>query len=116
MRQRMGYVFQGAALFDSLTVWENVVISLYEHGERNEQVLDAEARRVLSAVRLLPELTDNGSPAYKRIRHSSGQKTIGPFRRHEKTCGRGARIGRKPAIYFLLPAHHRTGPRNIRAN
>lgn len=66
MRQRMGYVFQGAALFDSLTVWENVVISLYEHGERNEQVLDAEARRVLSAVRLLPELTDNGSPAYEK--------------------------------------------------
>ncbi|MFM2134320.1 MAG: hypothetical protein RL156_1601 [Bacteroidota bacterium] len=66
MRQRMGYVFQGAALFDSLTVWENVVISLYEHGERNEKVLDAEARRVLSAVRLLPELTDNGSPAYEK--------------------------------------------------
>jgi len=66
MRQRMGYVFQGAALFDSLTVWENIVISLYEHGTRDEKLLDAEARRVLSAVRLLPELTESGSAAYEK--------------------------------------------------
>lgn len=66
MRQRMGYVFQGAALFDSLTVWENIVISLYEHGQRDEKLLDAEARRVLSAVRLLPELAENGSAAYEK--------------------------------------------------
>lgn len=66
MRQRMGYVFQGAALFDSLTVWENIVISLYEHGQRDEKLLDAEARRVLSAVRLLPELDESGSAAYEK--------------------------------------------------
>lgn len=66
MRQRMGYVFQGAALFDSLTVWENIVISLYEHGQRDEKLLDAEARRVLSAVRLLPELAESGSAAYEK--------------------------------------------------
>ncbi len=66
MRQRMGYVFQGAALFDSLTVWENVVISLYEHGERNDEVLDAEARRVLSAVGLIPDIKESGSMAFER--------------------------------------------------
>ncbi len=66
MRRRMGYVFQGAALFDSLTVWENIVISLYEHGERNEKILDDEARRVLSAVGLIPDLKENGSANYER--------------------------------------------------
>ena len=32
VRRRIGYVFQGAALFDSLTVWENVVFYHLEHG------------------------------------------------------------------------------------
>jgi phospholipid/cholesterol/gamma-HCH transport system ATP-binding protein len=31
LRQRMGFVFQGAALFDSLTVYENVAYPLREH-------------------------------------------------------------------------------------
>ena len=30
IRQKIGYVFQGAALFDSMTVYQNVIISLYE--------------------------------------------------------------------------------------
>jgi phospholipid/cholesterol/gamma-HCH transport system ATP-binding protein len=55
MRRKIGYVFQGAALFDSMTVWENVVLGLYEHGERNTTTLDGEVRRVLAAVGLLPE-------------------------------------------------------------
>lgn len=55
MRRSIGYVFQGAALFDSLTVFDNVVISLVEHGERRQDVLEAEARRVLTAVGLLPD-------------------------------------------------------------
>jgi phospholipid/cholesterol/gamma-HCH transport system ATP-binding protein len=55
MRRKIGYVFQGAALFDSMTVWENVVLGLYEHGERRQHILDGEARRVLSAVGLLPD-------------------------------------------------------------
>ena len=32
LRQKMGMVFQSAALFDSLRVWENVGFSLLEHG------------------------------------------------------------------------------------
>lgn len=35
-RKKIGYVFQGAALFDSLTVLENVGFSLYEEGELND--------------------------------------------------------------------------------
>lgn len=56
LRRNMGFVFQGAALFDSLTVYENVILSLFEHGEKNKSVLENEAKRVLSAVSLLPEI------------------------------------------------------------
>lgn len=66
LRRKIGYVFQGAALFDSLTVYENVVLSLFEHGEKNESVLDKEARRVLAAVQLLPDPDVSGSAAFER--------------------------------------------------
>lgn len=65
MRRNVGYVFQGAALFDSLSVFENVVIGLVEHGERNKDVLDTEARRVLSAVGLLPDMREQGTELYE---------------------------------------------------
>lgn len=65
LRRRIGYVFQGAALFDSMTVYENVVLGLYEHGVRDVQVLDKEARRVLSSVGLLPDLAEEGSPLFE---------------------------------------------------
>ncbi len=66
MRQKIGYVFQGAALFDSMTVWENVVLGLYEHGERDNTVMDGEARRVLAAVGLLPDEQQSGSAAFEK--------------------------------------------------
>ncbi len=66
MRRSIGYVFQSAALFDSLTVYENIILSLYEHGEKNEALLDSEARRVLTAVRLLPEPEKVGAEVFER--------------------------------------------------
>ncbi|HEV8307585.1 MAG TPA: ATP-binding cassette domain-containing protein [Methylomirabilota bacterium] len=36
IRRRMGFVFQGAALFDSLTVYENVAYPLREHARLTE--------------------------------------------------------------------------------
>ncbi len=66
LRRGIGYVFQGAALFDSLTVWENVVLSLYEHGERRQEVLDSEARRVLAAVGLLPDEATSVSALFEK--------------------------------------------------
>ncbi len=54
LRRSFGFVFQGAALFDSFNVFENVVLGLYEHGERDMGYLESEAKRVLSAVGLLP--------------------------------------------------------------
>lgn len=55
LRRKVGYVFQGAALFDSMNVEENVLISLVEHGERDRAKLRAEAERALTSVGLLPD-------------------------------------------------------------
>ncbi|GIV53816.1 MAG: ABC transporter ATP-binding protein [Candidatus Kapaibacterium sp.] len=66
IRRRIGYVFQGAALFDSLTVWENIAVSLYEHGQRSFDILDSEVRRVLEAVGLVPSPAEVGTAAYER--------------------------------------------------
>jgi phospholipid/cholesterol/gamma-HCH transport system ATP-binding protein len=54
IRRTFGYVFQSAALFDSYNIYENVILSLYEHGEKDKVALENEAIRVLSAVGLLP--------------------------------------------------------------
>lgn len=60
LRKHFGFVFQSAALFDSYTVYENVVIGMYEHGIRDNKILSDEAKRVLEAVRLLPENDGSG--------------------------------------------------------
>lgn len=64
LRSSMGFVFQGAALFDSLNVFDNVIIGLYEHGIRNQAKLESEALRVLSAVGLLPDIKEKDSLAF----------------------------------------------------
>ena len=66
LRRRIGYVFQGAALFDSLTVYENVIIGLVEHGEKDEELLQAEGRRVLSAVGLVPDPSTTSPEVFER--------------------------------------------------
>lgn len=66
IRRNIGYVFQGAALFDSMTVYENVIIGLYEHGERDMDLLNSEARRVLSAVGLLPDISESGTTHFEK--------------------------------------------------
>ena len=65
MRKKLGFVFQGAALFDSMTVFENTIISMYEHGERDLLKLELEAKRVLSAVSLLPDISEIKSDNYE---------------------------------------------------
>jgi len=51
-RRRMGMVFQYAALFDSLSVYENVVFGLKYHGRLREPELREIARERLAAVGL----------------------------------------------------------------
>jgi phospholipid/cholesterol/gamma-HCH transport system ATP-binding protein len=52
IRRRMGYVFQGAALFDSLSVYENVAFPLREHTGLAEPEIRERVAHVLSLVGL----------------------------------------------------------------
>jgi len=56
--EKMGMLFQGGALFDSLSVWENVAFSLIENKGYDRQVAKREAVRVLRQVGLAPDVAD----------------------------------------------------------
>jgi phospholipid/cholesterol/gamma-HCH transport system ATP-binding protein len=55
VRQRMGMVFQGAALFDSMSVFENIAYPLREHTDLNEEEIEARVREKLQFVDLDPD-------------------------------------------------------------
>ena len=55
VRQKLGMVFQGAALFDSMTVFENVAYPLREHTDLSEDEIMARVREKLEFVDLDPE-------------------------------------------------------------
>jgi phospholipid/cholesterol/gamma-HCH transport system ATP-binding protein len=52
IRKKIGILFQGAALFDSMTVEENIWFPLREAGERNPKVLQAKVHEMLEVVEL----------------------------------------------------------------
>ncbi|HKW48858.1 MAG TPA: ATP-binding cassette domain-containing protein [Gemmatimonadaceae bacterium] len=52
VRQKMGMVFQGAALFDSMTVFENVAYPLREHTTMGEDEIEERVREKLQFVDL----------------------------------------------------------------
>lgn len=55
---KMGMLFQGAALFDSLKVWENVAFGLIENQNMPRKEAKTEAIRVLRQVGLAPDVAD----------------------------------------------------------
>ena len=55
IRQKMGMVFQGAALFDSMTVYENVAYPLREHTDMDEDAIEERVREKLDFVDLDPD-------------------------------------------------------------
>lgn len=55
VRQKMGMVFQGAALFDSLTVFENVAYPLREHTDYPDDEIERRVREKLQFVDLDPD-------------------------------------------------------------
>ncbi len=63
VRQKMGMVFQGAALFDSMSVYENVAYPLREHTELNEDEIEARVREKLDFVDLEPEKVMDQMPS-----------------------------------------------------
>lgn len=52
LRRRIGYLFQNAALFDSLTVAQNVAFPLIEAGVRNSAELESRVQEALEVVEL----------------------------------------------------------------
>ena len=58
MHSKMGMLFQGGALFDSLSVWENVAFSLMENHHVSRDQAKVEAIRVLRQVGLAPDVAD----------------------------------------------------------
>ena len=55
IRQKVGILFQGAALFDSMTVAENISFPLREAGERDPNVLRTRVSEILEVMELSGE-------------------------------------------------------------
>jgi phospholipid/cholesterol/gamma-HCH transport system ATP-binding protein len=55
VRQRMGMVFQSAALFDSMSVYENVAYPLREHTDYDDDEIERRVREKLQFVDLNPD-------------------------------------------------------------
>lgn len=63
VRQKMGMVFQGAALFDSMSVFENVAYPLREHTDLDDDEIEARVRQKLEYVDLDPDVVMEQLPA-----------------------------------------------------
>jgi len=87
VNRKIGMLFQGAALFDSLSVWENVAFGLIQAQGMSRREARPIAIRNLAAVGLPPEVADL-SPAEL----SGGMK---------KRVGLARAIATKPEIMFF---------------
>jgi phospholipid/cholesterol/gamma-HCH transport system ATP-binding protein len=63
VRQKMGMVFQGAALFDSMSVFENVAFPLREHTTLDDDEIERRVREKLQFVDLDPDRVMEQLPA-----------------------------------------------------
>ncbi len=52
IRRKVGILFQSGALFDSMTVEENIAFPLLEAGERNQTVIREKVREILDVIEL----------------------------------------------------------------
>ena len=57
IRRKVGILFQGGALFDSMTVEENIAFPLREAGERDPQVIGGKVAEMLEVIELEDEQT-----------------------------------------------------------
>lgn len=58
LMEKFGFLFQGGALFDSLTIWENVAFRLLNHQKMNRSQARQIAVEKLNAVGLAPKTAD----------------------------------------------------------
>ena len=63
VRQKMGMVFQGAALFDSMTVFENIAYPLREHTDLDENAIEERVKEKLNFVDLDAEKVMDQMPS-----------------------------------------------------
>ena len=63
LRQQIGMVFQGGALFDSMSVHDNVAFPLYEHTAMGEEAIGTRVDEVLRFVNLDPQRVRELLPA-----------------------------------------------------
>ena len=94
MRSRIGMLFQGAALFDSLTVRENIAYPLREHFRYAEEEIDRIVAREAGA---------------RGPRRDRGDDAGRPLGRHEEARGAGARDRHRPRRAALRRADHGAG-------
>src|SRR5216117_3833604 len=52
IRKKVGILFQGGALFDSMTVEENIAFPLHEAGERDPDILRAKVNEMLEVMEM----------------------------------------------------------------
>ena len=52
IRRKVGILFQGGALFDSMTVEENIAFPLREAGERNPKIISERVGEMLEVIEL----------------------------------------------------------------
>ncbi|MDR1269954.1 MAG: ATP-binding cassette domain-containing protein [Planctomycetaceae bacterium] len=58
IRTRYGFVFQQAALFDSMTVRENIAFSLVQHTNKSKKEINETVERLVHEVGLLQQVLD----------------------------------------------------------
>lgn len=86
LRKKMGVLFQGAALFNSMTIGENVALPLQEHTRLNETTIQIMVRMKLSQVGL------EGCEDYLPSQLSGGMK---------KRAGLARALAMDPEILFF---------------
>ena len=94
-RLRFGFLFQGAALFDSLTVYDNVAFGLRAQGRPEAEIREIVRQRLAG-----------GRPAAGVDAEEAGRAV----RRHEEAGWPGPGAGPRPGSHALRRTDHRPRP------
>ncbi len=88
IRRKVGILFQGGALFDSMTVEENIAFPLHEAGERDLKKIGEKVRQMLEVIEL------EGQQTKMPVNLSGGMK---------KRVGLARSIIRRPSCVLIRP-------------